>query len=117
MAHNFKELNVWNDSMLLTKTVYSRTQIFPPEERFGLTAQMRRCAVSIPSNIAEGAGRSSNKEFVRFLDIAIASAYELETQVLLSIDFEYIKENALEIINLINSVQKMLIGLKKTIVV
>lgn len=117
MAHNFKELKVWNDAMSLTKMIYKITALFPQEEKFGLIAQIRRCAVSIPSNIAEGAGRSSNKEFIRFLDIAIGSSYELETQILLSIDFEYIKKDAIEIIASITSVQKMLNGLKTKIIV
>lgn len=117
MAHNFKELKVWNDSMLLAKSIYTTTQSFPVEEKFGLIAQMRRCAISVPSNIAEGAGRSSNKEFIRFLDIAIGSAYELETQFLLSVDFGYIDENGIETLELVISIQRMLVGLKNKIVV
>ncbi len=76
--------------MLLAKSVLVITQSFPADEKLGLVSQMRKCAVSVASNIAEGAGRSSDKEFSRFLDIAIRSSYELETQALLSSDFGYL---------------------------
>lgn len=98
--------------MSLAKTIYSITEVFPGEEKFGMVSQMRRCAISVPSNIAEGAGRSSNKEFVRFLDVAIGSAYELETQALLAIEFEYVANSNVELLNSIIAVQRMLIGLK-----
>lgn len=114
--HNFKELKVWKESMVLAKKIMMATLSFPGEEKFGLVAQMRRCAVSICSNIAEGAGRSSNKEFARFLDIATGSGYELETQTLLSLDFGYLSnENADELILMITTVQRMLYGLKNKI--
>ncbi len=80
MGHNFKELKLWKDSMAFAKEIFTVTQSFPSEEKFGMISQMRRCAVSIPSNIAEGSGRTSNREFSRFLDISLGSAYEIETQ-------------------------------------
>lgn len=114
--HNFKELKVWKESMLLAKTVLSATQTFPSDEKFGLVSQMRRCAVSVASNIAEGAGRSSDKEFSRFLDVAIGSSYELETQALLSLDFDYLNAvDAEPLLTQIATVQRMLYGLRKSI--
>lgn len=82
-AHNFRELKIWKESMVLVKEVYSITSQLPIEEKFGFISQINRCAVSIPSNIAEGSGRTSNKEFIHFLNIAISSSYELETQLIL----------------------------------
>lgn len=80
---NFKNLTVWQKGMNLVKEVYFLGKYLPNNEKFGLYSQMTRAAVSIPSNIAEGCGRQSDKEFKRFLEIALGSAYELETQLLL----------------------------------
>lgn len=111
-----KELNVWKESMVLAKDILLATKDFPPDEKFGLVFQMRKCAVSIASNIAEGAGRSSDKEFSRFLDIAVGSSYELETQVLLALDFGYQDMEQTEpLFEKIAAVQRMLHGLKKSI--
>lgn len=82
-AHNFRELKIWKESITLVKAIYSITSQLPSEEKFGFVSQINRCAVSIPSNIAEGSGRTSNKEFIHFLNIAISSSYELETQLIL----------------------------------
>lgn len=82
-SHNFRELKIWQEAMVLVKDVYSLTNDLPTEERFGLISQVNRCAVSIPSNIAEGSGRTSEKEFIHFLRISISSSYELETQLIL----------------------------------
>ena len=79
-----RDLLIWQEAMNLAKDVYARTGSFPREEMYGLTSQMRRAAVSVPSNIAEGAGRSSDKEFRQFLMIARGSLSELETQVILA---------------------------------
>lgn len=87
--HHFKNLQVWQRSMVLTRQCYELTHGFPKFERYGISAQIQRSAVSIPSNIAEGAGRGANKEFARFLRIAHGSACELETQLLLSRDMGY----------------------------
>jgi four helix bundle protein len=78
---SFRDLQIWQKSMELTVAVYRITQSFPREEIFGLTSQLRRCAISIPSNIAEGQGRSSEREFLHFLSIARGSNCELQTQV------------------------------------
>jgi four helix bundle protein len=77
---NHKDLDVWKKSMNLVVLIYDITSKFPSDERFGLTSQMRRAAVSIPSNIAEGAARKGDKEFIQFLMIALGSLSELETQ-------------------------------------
>lgn len=79
--HKYRELHFWQKSKELAIVVYKCTEKFPKEERYGLSSQVRRSAVSIPSNIAEGAGRRSNKEFIRFLNISMGSLYELETQL------------------------------------
>ena len=114
--HNFKELKVWQEAMTLAKEVFVVTRIFPAEEKYGLISQINRCSVSIASNIAEGAGRGSNKEFNQFLNIALGSCFELETQLLLSNDFNYItKEQTLLLTEKVCKVQKMLNGLKKSI--
>ena len=87
---------------------------FPKDELYELVSQIRRAAISIPSNIAEGSGRGSNKEFSRFLDIAIASSYELETQLILSFDLSYISEDKLNsITERTNEVQKLIHGFQK----
>jgi four helix bundle protein len=81
LVHNYEKLIVWQKSVDLVENIYQLTSIFPKEEIYGITSQMRRSAVSIPSNIAEGARRNSQKEFHQFLNIAFASGAELETQI------------------------------------
>ena len=78
MAHNFRELKIWKDSMEVVKSVYLLTSQLPGEEKFGLVSQMNRCSVSIPSNIAEGSGRTSNKEFLYFLNVSLSSRLNLK---------------------------------------
>ena len=82
--HNFKELKVWQKGVELATEVYALTSDFPDAERFGLTAQMRRAAVSVPSNIAEGAGRNTDKSFQQFISVALGSLNELETQLVIA---------------------------------
>lgn len=102
--------------MLITKLTYQCCAAFPSDERFGLTSQMRRAAVSIPSNIAEGAGRGSAKDFSQFLSIATGSAYELETQLLLAAEFGYINEASLQTIAAeLTELQKMLYSFQKSL--
>jgi four helix bundle protein len=114
--NKFRDLLVWQKAMDLAEQVYILTKDFPVDERYGLQSQVRRCSVSIPSNIAEGAGRNSNKEFKYFLSIALASSFELETQLLLASKFNYIVKEALEeVINKLQEVQKMLNGLQKSL--
>ncbi len=93
--HNFKELKIWQNSRKFCKPVYQITKQFPDAEKFGLTNQIRRAAVSIPSNIAEGSGRGSDKEFSKFINYSLGSSYELETQLLIASDLEFINESDL----------------------
>lgn len=88
--HNNLELKIWQRSRILVKEVYQLTELFPKNQQYGLTSQIQRAAVSIPSNIAEGAGRTSQKKFMRFLNIANGSAFELETQLFLGSDLGYV---------------------------
>ena len=104
-----KDLDVWQESMRLAKEVYVLTARFPKEEMYGLTSQIRRSAVSIPSNIAEGAGRNSNKEFVQFLYISLGSLAELETQILLSKEFGLLQGEVVD--RSIERIRRMLLGL------
>ena len=84
-----KDLDVWKESINLAKEIYALTEEFPKEELYGLTSQIRRAAVSVPSNIAEGAARNSNKEYIRFLYISLGSLSELETQIILAREFGF----------------------------
>ena len=109
--HNFKELRVWREAIELAKLVYKATALFPQDERYGLKSQINRAVVSVPSNIAEGAGRGSDKEFAQFLKIALGSAFELETQLILAESFGFIKEVMYsELTQKNEGVQKMLNG-------
>ena len=109
-----EKLDVWEKSMQLSVLVYDLTDSFPDSEKYGLVNQMRRCCVSIPSNIAEGAGRSHNKEFAQFLSISIGSAFELETQLSLSVRLKFIKEeNVKYLLEELEAICKMLNVLKQ----
>jgi four helix bundle protein len=96
MQQSFKGLTVWKRAMYLTKLIYQATQVFPKEELYGLTQQIRRSAVSIPSNIAEGCKRNSDREFNQFLGIAKGSLAELETQIIIAMEIGYLGKDALE---------------------
>lgn len=114
--NNYKNLKVWQKSFDLVIEVYKKTDKFPDRERFGLTTQINRCAVSIVSNIAEGAGRNSPKEFNNFLGITLGSSCELETQLMISNKLGYLTEKELsELISPIEEIQKMIVGLQKNI--
>ena len=90
MARTHRDLDVWQEAMSVVREVYRLTAVFPREEVFGLASQIRRSTVSIPSNIAEGAGRGGSREFLRFLSVARGSLSELETQVLIAVDLGYV---------------------------
>ncbi len=106
--HNLKELKIWNKAIELAVDVYKATSSFPTDERFGLISQSRRAAVSIPSNIAEGAGRNSKKEFANFLGIANGSSYELQTQLVISNKLNLLGDELLNgLLNQIDELQKM----------
>jgi four helix bundle protein len=106
--NNLKELKIWNKAIDLTVDVYKATSTFPSDERFGLISQSRRSAVSVPSNIAEGAGRNSKKEFANFLGIANGSSYELQTQLVISNKLNLLDDDLLNnLLNQIEELQKM----------
>jgi len=114
--HNFKELTVWQKARQLVIDVYKITKFFPDDEKYALTSQVKRSVVSIPSNIAEGAGRGTEKDFAHFLDISYGSANELESQLINAIDLEFInKEQLKEVYNLLMEVQKMIYTFQKTL--
>lgn len=107
-----KDLEAWKESIELVKTVYKISKQFPKDELFCLTSQIRRAVISIPSNIAEGSARVSAKETERFLDIALGSLAEVETQLIIANELEYIKDTktALELIKKVNA---LIVGLRK----
>jgi four helix bundle protein len=92
------KLDVWIEARKLVKQVYSVTALFPKSEQFGLTSQIRRGVVSVPSNIAEGAGRRTSKDTLHFLFVSRGILYELETQLYLAYDLEYITQDSLELL-------------------
>src|SRR5688572_716960 len=115
-SKNYRDLIVWQKAMDLVVEVYRLTSGFPPTERYGLISQMQRCAASIPSNIAEGQGRGSDKEFQRFLAIANGSRCELETQVMLASRLGYIDEGTRnELLDRSEEIGRLLTGLTKSL--
>lgn len=114
--HNFRELRVWKEAVELATLVYRSTEAFPKEEKFGLTNQIRRSAISISSNIAEGCGRNSNKELYHFLGIANGSACELETQLIVSFNLGFVSKKVLDtLIDKLTIVKKMNTNFQKSI--
>lgn len=112
--HDYKKLNVWKNSMKLVSDIYNFTKKFPKEEVYALTSQIRRSAISIPSNISEGAGRSSEKEFNNFLSFSYGSTCELETQLLIAKNLDYISDIELDmLLNDLYQIQKMIFKLKE----
>ena len=106
--HKIEDLKIWQKSLHLTKVIYLLTTELPKDEQFGLISQMKRSANSIPSNIAEGAGRNSKKEFKHFLSIANGSAYELQTQLILLEELKLVRKNKIQpVIELCVEIQKM----------
>lgn len=111
--HNFRELKIWQKSRKLVKEIYQLTKLFPNDELYSLTSQIRRAVISIPSNIAEGCGRGTDKELSRFLDIANGSAFELESLLILATDLEYLNINQTDaMISELNEIEKMIFKLK-----
>lgn len=109
-----KDLDVWKLSRELVSDVYKVSADFPKSELYGLTNQIRRSAVSIPSNIAEGSARQGNKEFIHFLYVALGSLAELETQLFLAIDLNYLKEEEM-LFKKLERIRMMLLGLIRSI--
>ncbi|HAZ27640.1 TPA: four helix bundle protein [Candidatus Acetothermia bacterium] len=108
-----KDLDVWNEAMRLARGVYRLSAHLPREEAYGLTAQLRRAAVSVPSNIAEGAARSSRKEFVQFLYHALGSLAEIETQLMLAKDLHNVQDKEVE--ETMERTRRMLLGLIRSL--
>ena len=111
---SFKALLVWQKGMTLAKVIYEVSSTFPPEEKFGLVAQMRRAAISIPSNVAEGQARHTRKEFVQFISHAEGSVAELQTQLILALDLGFCrKERSTPAFELLDELQRMLNSLRR----
>ena len=115
MKHNFKNLDIWQRSRQFVKEIYLITKSFPSEERYGLISQIRKAAVSMPSNIAEGCGRSTKPQLIHFLDIAIASSCEVETQLYLSYDLEYVNQSEMKrLTDEVTQIRRMTIRFQNT---
>lgn len=113
---NYRSLIVWQKSIILVKEIYKLTAKFPNEERFGIVSQMRRAAVSIPSNIAEGQARRTTPDFIRFISTAEGSLAELDTQLTISIDLQFCdRENVKVVSALIEENRKMLNALRRSL--
>lgn len=109
--HNFKKLKIWTDSIELVSESYKLTRTFPEFEKFGLVTQINRCAVSIPSNIAEGSSKKSDKHFNKYLEDSLGSAFEWETQLVIAFNEIYLsKEKFKDLERTIKQIQKMISG-------
>ena len=114
--NKFEDLKVWQKAMELVEQVYKISNKLPKEEKFGLISQIRRCSISIPSNIAEGAGRNSNKEFIHFLSIANGSLSELKTQLILISRLKFISQDKInELLSLCDEIQRMIYSLQNSL--
>jgi len=115
--HNFKDLKVWQKSIDLAVEVYKAASLLPNDEKYGLISQMKRCSVSISSNIAEGSGRGSNAQFKHFLTISQGSAFELETQLIISNRLELLDDVlAANLIDKTTEIQKMVYSLERNLI-
>ena len=109
--NSYRDLDVWKQSRQLVKSVYQLSRSFPKEEQFGLTNQLRRAAISVPSNVAEGSGRNHSKDSIQFFFIARGSLYEIETQLIISFDLEYISDSHLkEVLEQVTRCKKLING-------
>lgn len=112
----FRNLLIWQKAMTLVTAIYRETKSFPKEELFGLTSQIRRCSISIPSNIAEGFGRNSDAEMIRFINISTGSLFELQTQLEIAYNIEYLnKQNFESLYSLTRELEIMLVSFSKKI--
>lgn len=117
MVRNFKNLKIWHRSRAFVKTIYDLSKSFPREEQFGLTSQIRRAAISVPSNIAEGCGKGTEKDLNRFLDNAVGSACEIETQLYLAFDLNFIDNKVMEFAtDEIRQIRRMTVSYQGTLV-
>ena len=111
---NHKDLEVWKKGIELVTDIYKLSNLLPDSEKYGLISQLRRAAVSIPSNIAEGAGRQSDKELIQFLYISLGSLEEIETLIIIGRNLNYFKENEIETVTQkIEHIHKLIVGLIK----
>jgi four helix bundle protein len=116
MGQNYRQIQIWQRSHQFTLKVYHLTHQFPDSERFGLTSQIRHSAVSVPSNIVEGSARESDGDFARFITIAMASAAELDYQLLLAHDLQYIPSNIYKSLeNELNQIRRMMYSFRATL--
>ena len=116
LIRSYRDLDVWKKGLTLVKNIYQDTANYAPEEKFGLVNQMRRAAVSIPSNIAEGQARSTTGQFQHFIYIALGSIAELETQILISAELKYLKaQESQNLLTQLDEIGKMLRGLDKAL--
>jgi len=114
--HNYKELKVWQKSRILVKEVYVALSSFPADEKYGIISQIKRAAISIPTNISEGCGRNTVADLSRFLDISYSSAFELENLLILSCDLSLLSPEKFGWLSgMVREVQKMIFGLKNKI--
>jgi len=114
--HRFKDLEFWKKSRFFCSEIYDITSKFPDSEKFGLTNQLRRACISIASNIAEGSSRESNKDFTRFLQMALGSAYEIETQLLIAFDLGFLNKDELDkLLKKLETIIKMTSKFKSTL--
>jgi four helix bundle protein len=109
--HRYKDLEIWKLSRKFCTPIYKVTQKFPDSERFGLVTQLRKAAVSVPSNIAEGSAKSSNKHFLIFLENSLGSCYEMETQLFVSNDVGFLNESDLQVLT--EELQKIILMISK----
>jgi four helix bundle protein len=112
--HNYKELKIWKNAIEVSIEIYQLLNQFPKIEKYNLSSQMRKSAVSIPSNIAEGAGRNTDKDFIRFLGIALGSSFELHTQLIISYKLKLISDIDFKTLdNSLDEIEKMIWGFQK----
>ena len=113
-ARGYKDLLVWQKGIALVKQVYRITRTFPADEKFGLVSQIRRAAVSIPSNVAEGQARHTTREFIQFVSVAEGSLAELDTQMIIATELGYCRpSDTQEVVELMSELRKMLNGLRR----
>jgi len=116
VIRNYRDLKVWQMALVFTNEIYTITKKFPDEEKYGIISQLRRASVSVPSNIAEGCAKSSTKEFLRFIDIALGSVAEIDTQLEISYMQGYFNKDALiKLQSELKAIDSMLGGLKKSL--
>ncbi len=114
--HNFRNLDIWRKAITLATEIYSATKSFPVSEQFGLASQIRRAAVSVAANIAEGSAKTSNKEFVRFLEIALGSIFELETELIVANNVGFVDKKSFDELSAkITELEKMTLSFKFTL--